>query len=94
MGDELELAPGQGATIMITWSDLPAAARLHLVAHNVTVDGRTAISPPPSRPGTRLEASSARLDPSALRGYLRPEIRDASGKLLLLGNPIYFRRAG
>ncbi|MEY2758494.1 MAG: hypothetical protein RIR33_2272 [Pseudomonadota bacterium] len=94
MGDELELAPGQGATIMITWSDLPAAARLHLVAHNVTVDGRTAISPPPSRPGTRLEASSARLDPSALRGYLRAEIRDASGKLLLLGNPIYFRRAG
>jgi len=93
MGGELELEPGQDAMVMIISSDLPATAQLHVVTHNLTVDGRTAISPPPSRPNARFEASSARLVPGALSGYLRPEIRDAAGKLLLLGNPLYFTRA-
>jgi hypothetical protein len=93
MGGELELEPGEDAMIMIIASDLPATAQLHVVTHNLAVDGRTAISPPPSQPNARFEASSARLAPGAEHGYVRPEVRDASGKLLLLGNPIYFTRA-
>ena len=50
--------------------------------------------PMPRYPGFTPMHFTADLAPEAAFGYLRPELRDASGKLLLLGNPIYFTRAG
>ncbi|RYG33151.1 MAG: PHP domain-containing protein [Burkholderiales bacterium] len=84
MGGTILLAPKQRFTVGATTSGLPADAKLTLIAHNLTVigDARTQLD----------DASGAMpigLMPEATRGYLRYEVRDSSGKILMIGNPIY-----
>lgn len=91
MGETLALAPAQSATITIAYSPLPGDPKLTLVTHNVALTPPSPLAPSPLAPARLLTRTNVTLNEGAASGYLRPELRDASGKLLLLGNPIYFR---
>lgn len=93
MGETLALAPAQAATITIAHSAMPGDPKLTLVTHNVTLTLPSPVAPSPLPPARLLTRTSVTLNGGATSGYIRPEIRDASGRLLLLGNPIYFRAA-
>lgn len=80
MGDELSLAPGERADIRHNVTGLPPGFRIEPVSHNLLVT-------PSLAPGASF---TVRLSDGAGSGWLRFNIRDAAGKLLLLGNPIYF----
>ena len=86
MGGELSLKPGEDASLHIEALNLPAGSRIEPVTSNVIATAeRLPFAPPPS---FRIA-----LTETALSGWVRVNIRDTSGKLLLLGNPIYFVRA-
>lgn len=84
MGGEIALRPGEEGRLTISTSSLPDGASIEVIRSpgvtDVMVVGR------PYR-GIWLQDGVA-------HGWVRINIRDAAGKLLLLGNPIYFRRAG
>jgi hypothetical protein len=84
MGGRITIGPNQTATIDTLTSGLPTGATLTLIAHNVTINGTAA---------TQLDNASNQvriaLTPGASHAYIRPEIRDASSKIMMIGNPIY-----
>jgi len=84
MGGRITLGPNETATIDTLASGLPAGATLTLIAHNLAING--AVTPrldnAPAQVSITLASGSA-------SGYIRPEIRDAAGKQLLIGNPVY-----
>jgi len=86
MGGELSLKTGEDASLHVEALNLPAGSRIEPVTSNVIATAeQLPFAPPPS---FRLS-----LPESARSGWVRVNVRDASGKLLLLGNPIYFVRA-
>ncbi len=88
MGDQITLRPGERATIDVVTPNTPPGSQIDLVAHNLDVaDGRPATAPA----GARTWQVS--LSPGAASGWVRANVRDAAGNLLLLGNPIYLARA-
>jgi hypothetical protein len=84
MGGRITLGPNEAATVDALVSGQPAGATLTLIAHNLTIDGAAA---------TQIDNAAAQvriaLTPGATHAYLRPEIRDAAGKILMIGNAIY-----
>jgi hypothetical protein len=91
MGGEVILAADATAMLTAGLTNPPQGAQLNWVSDNMVIDAATVMQS--SRDSQRhiLLPSNARLAPGAVRGYARPELRDANGKLLLIGNPIYFR---
>lgn len=93
MGGELRLPDGKSSILSITIGGMPGNVTLSFGSDNVVLTNRTQVAPPPSRQDMKFVVASASLTPGADHGYIRPEVRGADGKLLLLGNPIYFLRA-
>ncbi len=86
MGGQLQLGAGEEAEITVTTANVPGETRMEIVADGLdTVSGEMPLGRAPS--------FKVKLASGAPRGWLRVNMRDASGKLLLLGNPIYFVRA-
>lgn len=84
MGGELRLAARERATISIDLGNFPPDARAQPISHNLLLT-----------PGLAPEdAFAISLQDDASSGWFRVNIRDAGGKLLLLGNPIYLVRGG
>jgi hypothetical protein len=83
-GGELRLRAGQNAALDVVASGLPAGARLEPVSHGVEVFAQTSTV-------AGRHAYVTRLLDGESRGWLRFNVRDADGKLLLIGNPIYLR---
>ncbi|MEQ1785342.1 MAG: PHP domain-containing protein, partial [Hyphomonadaceae bacterium] len=74
------------AGITVTTANVPGETRVEIVADGLDTEaGAMALGPAPS--------FKVKLASGASRGWVRVNIRDASGKLLLLGNPIYVTRA-
>ncbi len=87
MGGQIQFGSGEEAGITVTTANVPGETRMEIVADGLdTVASAMAIGPAPS--------FTVKLASGASRGWVRVNIRDASGKLLLLGNPIYVTRAG
>ncbi len=86
MGGQLTLAPDDRATLDTTTTGLPANATLTLIANNLVINGAAT-----SQLDNAPSQVSLTLTPGATSAYIRPEIRDAAGKILLIGNPIYIR---
>lgn len=87
MGGQLQVRDGEEAGITVTTANVPGETRMEIVADGLdTEGGAMGIGPALS--------FKVKLASGASRGWVRVNIRDASGKLLLLGNPIYFARAG
>lgn len=85
MGEELALGRDEDASLHVEALNLPPGSRIEPVSHNVNVVAeRLPLAPPPSFRISLMEG--------ATWGWSRFNVRDASGKLLLLGNPIYFVR--
>ena len=83
MGGELVLAASENATVAASTSALPPGAKVEWVSYGLVVSV-------PSDPA----ASAAKLVHVAggkNHGWIRVNIRDVDGKLLLIGNPIYIR---
>ena len=92
MGGEIKLADNRSAFIDVVTTNLPANAKVSVVPFNVAITQPTQL-PAPGNSNKRLVSFTAKLSPGATSGYIRPEVRDPDGKLLLLlGNPIYIRR--
>ncbi len=86
MGGQLTIAPDTPATLDTTTAGLPPGATLTLIANNLAINGAAT-----SQLDNAPNQVSFQLAPGAPSAYIRPEIRDAAGKILLLGNPIYIR---
>ncbi|MDP3495015.1 MAG: CehA/McbA family metallohydrolase, partial [Hyphomonadaceae bacterium] len=90
MGGALQLGAGETGALIVTTSNVPVRTRFTFVSENLAVHDS---NPVPAPPNSGQKASQVRftLNPGATFGYIRPEVRDEGGKLLLLGNPIYIR---
>lgn len=86
MGGELHLAPDDRASMMVTTTGLPAGSAIEAVSHGLVVSRHDVVDP-------FLVGFVVRLADGATRGWFRANVRDADGKLLLIGNPIYVRAA-
>jgi|JI10StandDraft_1071094.scaffolds.fasta_scaffold37425_2 hypothetical protein len=86
MGGQLILASDDRATLDTTTMGLPPGATLTLIANNLVINGAAT-----SQLDNAPSQVSLTLTPGATSAYIRPEIRDAAGKILLIGNPIYIR---
>jgi hypothetical protein len=84
MGGELVLPAGEHATVAAPTRALPPSAKVEWVSHGLVVGV-------PSDPAAS-EAKLVHLEDGHAFGWIRVTVRDADGKLLLIGNPIYFRR--
>ena len=84
MGGELRLAPRERAAVRIDFGNFPPGAHTQPISHNLLVT-------PGLAPGDDFAVS---LQDGASSGWFRVNIRDAAGRLLLLGNPIYLVRGG
>ncbi len=78
MGEDLKVTPGQPADIVVKVEGAPGARIEFRSGGGVTV------APTPTGEGARVT-----LSPGAKRGWVRADVRDASGKLLMLGNPVW-----
>jgi hypothetical protein len=85
MGGTLALGRAEQANISFTTSGIPGAA-IELVSHGLTVIE-------PDRERQTAVMATVQLGQDSRFGWVRPEVRDAAGNLLLLGNPIYVRAA-
>jgi hypothetical protein len=85
MGDQITLQAGERTTVSVAARNTPTGAQLEIVAHNLDV-----AEAPASPAGDQIRQVS--LANGASSGWVRANVRDAAGKLLLLGNPIYIRR--
>jgi hypothetical protein len=84
MGGVLVLRPDEQAHFIAAATGVKGS--IAIVSHNLTTTESD--SRPPSQTGAVI-----RLRPGAAFGWVRAEVRDAGGKLVLLGNPIYVRAA-
>ncbi|OYX49592.1 MAG: hypothetical protein B7Y90_06900 [Alphaproteobacteria bacterium 32-64-14] len=85
MGGEFRLRDGQNVALDAIMSGLPEGARVEPISHGLDVFPQ--IFPDPNQ-----RPYVARLTDGAEFGWLRFNVRDKDGKLLLIGNPIYVRR--
>ena len=86
MGGAIQLAGDETAGITVTTANVSPETRLEIVADGLdTESGPMSLGQAPS---FRVKLASG-----ATRGWVRVNIRAVDGKLLLLGNPIYFARA-
>ena len=86
MGEEMHLSASEEAGITVTTMNIPDDARMEIIGDGLDTDtGAMALGPAPS--------FKVKLAAGAVRGWVRVNIRSVDGKLLLLGNPIYFARA-
>ncbi len=85
MGGELVLAAGEPATVAAPTTRLLPGAKVEWISHGLVVGI-------PSDPAAS-QAKLVRLEEGKSHGWIRVNVRDAEGKLLLIGNPIYFRAA-
>jgi hypothetical protein len=83
MGGELALSAAENATIAASTNALPPGARVEWISNGLVVSI-------PSDPAAS-EAKLVQLATDSRHGWIRVNIRDVDGKLLLIGNPIYFR---
>jgi len=83
MGGELVLSGADAANVHVTTTNLPAGAAVELATFGLDVVQVQ------NEPVYRVVFTDG-----AARGWVRANVRDASGKLLLLGNPVYLVRAG
>src|SRR5690606_8996512 len=82
MGQQLKLPAGQWATLKAEL-DYPQSARLEFI-----VDGRR--HPVTLQPGDNgSQQASLRWRSQGTRHWLRVDVRDEDGNLLMLGNPVY-----
>lgn len=84
MGGELVLTTGERATIAAPTSRLPPGARVEWISSGLVVGV-------PSDPAAS-QAKLVHLEEGKSHGWIRVNVRDAEGKLLLIGNPIYLRQ--
>jgi hypothetical protein len=80
MGGELTLAAQETAAVTVELSGA-TGARLQAHSHNITVEL--------AHPG----AYTAQLASGVSSGWLRFDVRDAEDRLLMVGNPVWFKRA-
>ncbi|MBI1359401.1 MAG: PHP domain-containing protein [Alphaproteobacteria bacterium] len=81
MGGELELGPGEKAQFDATASGAPGS-RIEIVSHGLSLlDGG----------GTATGSATFQLEPNAPNGWIRANVRNADGRLIMLGNPVYVR---
>ncbi|MFT3725733.1 MAG: CehA/McbA family metallohydrolase [Hyphomonadaceae bacterium] len=92
MGGELRLPEDKSAILTVWYDSALPNAQLAYVSNGLVFTDRRSVPGPVARKDAHGEAMSARLAPGATSGYVRTELRDAAGKLLLLGNPIYIRK--
>jgi len=85
MGGEIRTVAGRNITLDVRTTHLPDGARVEPVFHGVDVTPRVSYNPDWYTYFVSLQAGQD-------FGSFRANVRDADGKLLLLGNPIYFRR--
>lgn len=85
MGGELRLSAGENAQVIANVTGIPVGGRVEEVSHGVSIMKRT------DNPHALGAAFEIRLQDDATRGWIRVNVRDADGKLLLIGNPIYLR---
>lgn len=78
MGGTLKLRPRDAITLQVLTTNLPAGAKVELVS------GNNDVTQPQAEPLYRVSLTSG-----AKHGWVRANVRDASGRLLLLGNPVY-----
>ncbi len=83
MGGELVLSAGEHATIAAPTRGLPPGARVEWISHGLIVG--TPFDP------AAAQAKLVHLEDGHAFGWIRVNVRDAEGKLLLIGNPIYVR---
>lgn len=83
MGGELVLRPNENATIAASTNALPPGARTEWISSGLVVGI-------PSDPAAS-EARLVQLEDGRRRSWIRVNIRDVDGKLLLIGNPVYVR---
>lgn len=91
MGGEIRLPQGKTAILTVWRVNTPAATNVTFVSANLEFSNHKPAPQSSDRQDTHGEIISIKLAPSATSGYVRAEVRDANGKLLLLGNPIYVR---
>lgn len=85
MGGTLQLGVRKGASLYVTTTNLPPDATVELVTGGDGTDIIKLWNAPSYMVGIANGVAS---------GWVRANVRDADGKLLLLGNPIYLVRAG
>lgn len=86
MGGAMQLNAGEEAGITVTTVNVSGETRMEIVADGLDTEaGPMALGQAPS--------FKVKLASDATHGWLRVNIRSVDGKLLLLGNPIYFTRA-
>lgn len=83
MGGELVLGASENATVAASTRALPPGAKVEWVSHGLVVSV-------PSDPAAS-EAKLVHLEEDKIDGWIRVNLRDVDGKLLLIGNPIFFR---
>lgn len=82
MGGVLALAPGEQGLFRASVEGVQGGG-VHIASHKLVVeaDGEQ----------TSELAATLQLEPGASSGWIRAEVRDAAGGLLMIGNPIYVR---
>lgn len=93
MGGTLTSYEGKRELLNLVIDNMPVGAKISLSTDGVVVEDATSVKTPPGKPDFKFYLIDFRLSPGAAHGYIRAEVRDAAGKLLLLGNPIYVVRA-
>jgi hypothetical protein len=81
MGSVLRLSSDEEAQFFASVNGIDNGA-IELVSNGLSVSLR-------ERPGA-VEAT-LQLKPGAMHGWIRANVRNSSGELLLLGNPVYVR---
>ncbi len=84
MGGQLSLSPNEGASVVIKATGAPPGSTIQFASLNLASETISPLS------NERLVLLASLVRGSSF-GYIRPELRDAAGKLLLLGNPIFVR---
>lgn len=84
MGGTLKLGRGEMGRIAVHTQET-RSGQVKLVSYNLSI-----AEPDFARPDG--PEAVFELSPGAAFGYVRPEVRDAAGKLILLGNPVYVVR--
>ena len=85
MGGEIVLTGDEHATVAAPTRALPPGARVEWISHGLIVGA-------PFDPAA-AQAKLVHLEDGHAFGWIRVNVRDAEGKLLLIGNPIYVRAA-
>jgi hypothetical protein len=83
MGDNIHAAAGDSVTVRVHVAACPRAA-IHLF-----LDGRETPALPPLATGIGNETLTSSWTSDGIHHWIRAEVRDANGSLMLISNPIY-----